>query len=243
MDDYRPLTKAELPKGMGSGAEFTSVCINLSIYLPWLVSQCLERGVAIRRATLDHISEAAGLAADGRPADVVINASGLLARRLGGVEDRTVFPIRGQTVLVRNEASPMTLVDDAADRPGDACYIMMRAAGGGTILGGSFQKDDWNPSPDMNLALRIMRRAVELHPQLANEKGIAGLDVIRHGVGLRPAREGGVRIEKELLNDTWVVHNYGHASWGYQGSYGCAERVVELVNEVLAQKGITKAKL
>jgi D-amino-acid oxidase len=64
---------------------------------------------------------------------------------------------------------------------------------------------------------------------------VEALYIIRHGVGLRPVREGGVRIEKEVIDGTWVVHNYGHAGWGYQGSYGCAERVVELVDEVLAK--------
>jgi D-amino-acid oxidase len=49
-------------------------------------------------------------------------------------------------------------------------------------------------------------------------------------------REGGVRIEKEEIGGMWVVHNYGHAGWGYQGSYGCAEKVVELVDEVVGKK-------
>ena len=65
--------------------------------------------------------------------------------------------------------------------------------------------------------------------------GQGGLDVVRHGVGLRPAREGGVRLESERVDGVWVVHNYGHAGWGYQGSYGCAERVVELVDEILGR--------
>ena len=56
-------------------------------------------------------------------------------------------------------------------------------------------------------------------------------------VGLRPLRNGGVRIEKERIEGgQWVVHNYGHGGWGYQGSYGCSEGVVELVEEVLSSK-------
>jgi D-amino-acid oxidase len=38
-----------------------------------------------------------------------------------------------------------------------------------------------------------------------------------------------------VIDGTWVVHNYGHAGWGYQGSYGCAERVVELVDEIVGK--------
>ncbi|KLU82306.1 hypothetical protein MAPG_01380 [Magnaporthiopsis poae ATCC 64411] len=90
-----------------------------------------------------------------------------------------------------------------------------------------------------------MARIVELCPEIAGGKGVAGLDVIRHGVGLRPCREGGVRIETELMDgmDCPVIHNYGHAGWGYQGSYGCAERVVELADEVFAGGSGDKAKL
>ena len=63
--------------------------------------------------------------------------------------------------------------------------------------------------------------------------------MIRHGVGLRPLRQSGVRVEKEKVDSTWVVHNYGHGGWGYQGSYGCSQRAVELVDDILA----TKSKL
>lgn len=81
-----------------------------------------------------------------------------------------------------------------------------------------------------------MKRAVEICPELTGGKGIEALSVIRHGVGLRPLRTGGVRIEKEKIDQTWVVHNYGHGGWGYQASYGCSEGAVELVEEALAAK-------
>ncbi|KAI1458021.1 FAD dependent oxidoreductase [Annulohypoxylon moriforme] len=234
-DDFRELSKDELPKGMASGCEFGSACINVMLYMPWLVGQCRANGVVFLRGQLKHISEAAALSHSGDKADVVINTTGLMASRLGGVMDQKVVPVRGQVVVVRNEAPYMVTksgTDDAAD---EVCYIMMRASGGGTILGGTYQKGQWESQPDPNFAMRIMRRAVEMMPELTGGKGVEGLDVIRHGVGLRPYREGGVRIEKENIDGTWVVHNYGHAGWGYQGSYGCAQDVVALVDEVLSR--------
>lgn len=76
--------------------------------------------------------------------------------------------------------------------------------------------------------------------------GVEGLDVVREGVGLRPVREGGVRLEVEEVGvkvrgrgreeEVTVVHNYGHGGYGYQSSYGCAERVVELVDGVFAER-------
>lgn len=109
--------------------------------------------------------------------------------------------------------------------------------GGGTILGGSYQIDNWDPNPDPNLAIRIMKRCIELCPGLVSKgQGIEGLSVIRHGVGLRPLREDGPRVETEKIGRIWVVHNYGHGGYGYQASYGCAETVLELVAQVLSQK-------
>jgi D-amino-acid oxidase len=77
-----------------------------------------------------------------------------------------------------------------------------------------------------------MKRCVELVPALTNGKGIEALSVIRHGVGLRPMREGGPRVEKEEIGGTWVVHNYGHGGYGYQASYGSAYVAVGLVDEI-----------
>ncbi|KAI2637242.1 FAD dependent oxidoreductase [Hypomontagnella submonticulosa] len=234
-DDFRELPKEELPEGMASGCEFGSVCINVMLYTPWLVGQCRKNGVVFKRAQLKHISEAASMSHNGGKADVMVNATGLMASRLGGVMDEKVVPVRGQVVVVRNEAPYMVTKSGTDDADDELCYIMMRASGGGTILGGTYQKGQWESQPDPNYAMRIMRRAVEMMPELADGKGVKGLSVIRHGVGLRPFREGGVRIEKEKIDDTWVVHNYGHAGWGYQGSYGCAEDVVGLVNEILSR--------
>ncbi|KAK3352247.1 D-amino acid oxidase-like protein [Lasiosphaeria hispida] len=241
MDDFRELDASELPEGIRSGCEFGSVCINTVVYLPWLVGQCAARGVVFKRATLKHISEAASMSHTGRKADIVVNASGLQACRLGGVMDATVQPARGQTVLVRNEASPhMMVLSGCDDGDDEMVYTMARGVGGGTILGGTYQKGNWEANPDPNVAVRIMKRAIEVHPALTGGKGIEALDIIRHGVGLRPVRAGGVRLEEEVIDGTCVIHNYGHAGWGYQGSYGCAEGVLELIDGALAAKPKSK---
>lgn len=216
---------------MAYGHNFGSVCINTALYLPWLVGQCRKHGVVLKRASLSHISEAASLGRSGK-ADIVVNCTGLMACKLGGVMDSKVTPARGQIVVVRNVSPLMFGVSSCEDAADELVYTMTRAAGGGTILGGTYQKGNWDPNPDPNVAARIMQRVVDLFPDIAGGKGVKGLDIIRHGVGLRPYREGGVRLEKEKIDGTWVVHNYGHAGWGYQGSYGTAERVVELVDEI-----------
>ncbi|KAJ4209902.1 D-amino acid oxidase [Fusarium falciforme] len=232
-EDFREQHPSEVVPGYDSGCEFTSVCINTAIYLPWLLGQCIKNGVIVKRAILNDISEAKKLSHTGKTPNIIVNATGLGSYKLGGVEDKTMAPARGQIVLVRNESSPMLITSGVADGGADVMYLMQRAAGGGTILGGTYDVGNWESQPDPNIAARIMQRIVEVRPEIANGKGVKGLSVIRHAVGMRPWRKDGVRIEEEKLDDeTWIVHNYGHSGWGYQGSYGCAESVVQLVDKV-----------
>lgn len=235
--NFRVLPKSDLPSDCDTGTAFKSVCINTAIYLVWLFGQCLKNGMTIKRSIITHISEAVSLHSSGKPADIIINCTGLSARKLGGVMDTNVFPGRGQTVLIRNDPGVMVTISGTDDGDEELTYVMQRAAGGGTILGGCLQYNNWESQPDPNLAQRIMQRSIDLCPALAPETGkVSELSIIRHGVGLRPMREGGIRVEKERIGGTWVVHNYGHAGYGYQASYGSAHEAERLVQEILKEK-------
>nr|BBH51408.1 D-amino acid oxidase [Rasamsonia emersonii]BBH51422.1 D-amino acid oxidase [synthetic construct] len=237
LPNFRELSKDELPPGIDNANRFTSVCINTAVYLPWLVGQCRKNGVVFKRAVFKHVAEAANAHHSGQKADLVVNCTGLSSRKLGGVQDNTLLPARGQIVVVRNDPGLMCSISGTDDGDDEVTYMMTRAAGGGTILGGTYQKHNWDSLPDPNLAVRIMKRCIELCPSLvAPGQGIEGLDIIRHGVGLRPVREDGPRIEKELIDGVWVVHNYGHGGYGYQTSFGCATTAVEVVREALQQQ-------
>ena len=113
----------------------TSVCINTAIYLPWLVSQCLKAGVVFKRAIFKHVSEAAapGVHHSGSSAALIVNCTGLSALKLDGVEDRSLFPVRGQTVVVRNDPEGNFSISGTDDGPEEGAYCMTRAAGGGTV--------------------------------------------------------------------------------------------------------------
>ncbi|KAF5675806.1 d-amino-acid oxidase [Fusarium heterosporum] len=235
LDDYKELETKDLPVGVASGYEFRSVCINTALYLAWLVGQCRRAGVVLRRGIIEHISDARDLGHNGNSAGIVINCTGLGASRLRGVEDNQMTPIRGQVVLIRNEIDIMYTISGTDDGPDEISYCMARASGGGTVVGGTYQIHNWDTTPDPNTSVRMLRRITELVPSLGHAKGVADLDIIRHAVGLRPHRMTGVRIERECLDDgLHVVHNYGHSGWGFQGSYGCANRVLELVKGIIA---------
>lgn len=250
-----PVTEEMRAAGIAGGCEFDSVCINTALYLPWLAGECRAQGVVFKRGSVKGLEEArtwwssseaayaehgAGVLGAEGEADIVINATGLGALTLGGVMDAAMVPMRGQVVVVRNVAPVMFGTSGTDDADDELTYGMTRAAGGGTVLGGTYQRGNWDSRPDAATAVRIMQRAIEAAPELlrgTGKKDVTGLEIVRHAVGLRPYREGGVRVEKERLADgSWVVHNYGHSGWGYQGSYGTAEHVLRLVKEITGEK-------
>ena len=126
---FRPLPASSLGS-YDFGTAFTTVCINTAIYLPYLASQCLAAGVKLKRAAFAHLSDAATAHVSGQPAHLLVNCTGLGARKLGGVEDANVVPARGQTVLVRNE-SPGIGADSSGTDDGEEelAYVIQRAAG------------------------------------------------------------------------------------------------------------------
>lgn len=116
--------------------------------------------------------------------------------------------------------------------------IIVASLGGGTAIGGTFY-ESWSEEPDMDVAQRLMSRAIKICPHLVPEgHGIESLRVIRHQVGFRPVREGGPRIEQEDIPDPElgvlrVVHCYGAGGFGFQSSYGMADLAVEITEKLL----------
>ena len=99
------------------------------MYLPWLTSQCLKAGVVLKRGIFGHLSEAADAHHSGQKAILIVNCTGLSAGKLGGVEDKSMVPARGQTVLVRNEAIGIVGGSGTDDGDDEVCYVIPRAAG------------------------------------------------------------------------------------------------------------------
>lgn len=99
------------------------------MYLPWLTSQCLKAGVVLKRGIFGQLSEAADAHHSGQIANLIVNCTGLSAGKLGGVEDKSMIPARGQTVLVRNEAIGIVGGSGTDDGDDEVCYVIPRAAG------------------------------------------------------------------------------------------------------------------
>ena len=70
-----------------------------------------------------------------------------------------------------------------------------------------------NTDPDEETTKKILEGCKDLAPELLDANG--EFRVLSALVGLRPARKGGPRVEREVLEGVWlVVHCYGHAGAG-----------------------------
>ncbi len=109
-------------------------------------------------------------------------------------------------------------------RPQGPTYVIPRSHD--VVVGGTDVEGDWSRTPSPEVAEGILARGARLVPELAHAR------VIRHKVGLRPARPE-VRLEREGR----VVHCYGHGGSGVTLSWGCADEVAELVAPPMAGHG------
>lgn len=66
--------------------------------------------------------------------DVFVNATGLGAKELVG--DEAIFPVKGQTVLVKGESKVAVTRDENR-------YVIPRPGSGTTILGGTREVGNW----------------------------------------------------------------------------------------------------
>lgn len=190
-----------LPPGYADGWTFVSPVVDMPVFLRWLVARVDELGGTLTRMNLS------ALPADG---SLVVNATGLGARHFGA--DPAVHPVRGQVVVVEQ----VGLDRWTLDRSG-LTYVVPRTHE--VVLGGTEVEGEWSRTPDPAVAEQVLHRATALVPALE------GARVLRHKVGLRPARPG-VRLER--VGD--IIHCYGHGGAGMTLSWGSADEVAGLAD-------------
>ncbi|PYH94572.1 FAD dependent oxidoreductase [Aspergillus ellipticus CBS 707.79] len=194
-------------------------------------TECLKAKVEMRRAGFGDIRD---LFRD-IPARAYFNCTGLGSCSLKGVEDKQLFPTRGQVMLVETPKTPFKQMYFRSPRrvDNDTTYVFPRYPTGGVVLGGCRLDNDWNTEPDLLLAEDIKRRCCDLAPELGNPQD---LKVLYHAVGLRPGRKGGIRVEPEKIDGCLVIHNYGAGGTGYQSSWGTAKHAVDLLERSLREE-------
>ncbi|POY74377.1 hypothetical protein BMF94_2571 [Rhodotorula taiwanensis] len=248
--NFRWLAPGELPTGIACGAEFTCILIHTPDYLAYLVGRVKHLGGRIHRCgALASLAAALEVDPSLSSADLVINCTGLGARTL--VPDAKVFPTRGQLVIVEAPwiSQGITRLGPAREgQPRVYDYTIPRPKTGHVVLGGCAEQNNWDPNPRADMTRRIKERCLALQPELLPpDKRTGGtiddLRVVREAVGLRPTREGGIRLEVELLRtaagrEIPLVHNYGHGGYGFQSSWASAEAAVELAGRSFDGSGM-----
>ena len=194
------------PAGYGDAWRFVAPVVEMPVYLAWLAARVEELGGTITRLNLAALPVGP---------DVVVNAAGIGARLLAS--DLSVEPVRGQVVYVSQVGLEQWFLESASP----PTYVVPRSHD--IVIGGSDEEGEWSRTPSPDIAAAILARARRLVPELASAR------VLRHRVGLRPARPS-VRVERVASGGSSVVHCYGHGGAGVTLSWGTADEVAELVS-------------
>ncbi len=217
--------------GLCDAYEHVAPMIDTDVYLRWLLEEVRRAGCGIVEGKVaGPLTEQVEALAREYGADAVVNCSGLGARELG---DASVFPVRGALVRVRNDGRAMPKLTQAHCVSNDVSgteqgFLFVVPRGEETVVLGGFAEsgkwelniglDNYDPVRDM------YRRCVEFLPVLADAE-LDAAEPVR--VGLRPFRQGGVRLERQA--GSRIIHNYGHGGSGVTLSWGCALEVADLV--------------
>ncbi|KAI5968007.1 IFG3 [Candida margitis] len=226
LQEYHEIDKSQLPSGAAFGITFLSWNFNCPKFLMNFKIYLEQQGVQVVRKHLGHIVQAYG-----PDTKLVFNCTGLGARSLGGVEDKNMYPARGQVVVIKAPHIMENVMRWGNEEP---TYIIKRPySHDQLILGGFYQRGDWTSDTLKEQSDDVLQRTTQLFPKILTDNPhgnkIEDLEVIRVVAGLRPGRHGGTRIEKEKFDEGKVlVHNYGAGGYGYQAGLGMAYKAVQL---------------
>ncbi|KAK4531775.1 hypothetical protein CCYA_CCYA09G2632 [Cyanidiococcus yangmingshanensis] len=248
------------PDGYQVAISWLTAVVDMPQYLRWLIAEFQRLGGVFQlRRSVDNaptwpfatLSEAFEDPESTSMAMVVVNATGLGAQAL--CHDGQLRPALGVLVRVRY---PMPFVLQVSggrlDDPQYPTYLIPRNESictcGGTVLfdldatererylGMSASASTLPVASLPSVAQDILNRCRQLYPPWQESE--ADLVVVELWSGLRPVRQGGVRLELETWSvadqatgsgPKWVIHNYGHGGGGVTVSWGCAASVSELI--------------
>lgn len=207
---FRQVRSPDVPGGYRYGWRYRTFFIDMSVYLDWMVSRFVGQGgrLVYLDAPFLSLSQAAALSAP-----IVFNCTGAGAGAL--CRDERMKPIKGQ-VLITDPVASMNWSISA-----DGFYVYPRR--NDTVLGGTIQMDDDSDSVDDETERRLIEGNRWILPDL-NASAIRG-----RYAGVRPYREGSIRLESEEIDETLFIHSYGHGGSGVTLSWGAAHMGLSLL--------------
>ena len=204
--------------------------IDMGAYLPWLISEIKAMGGVLvsRCLQADDLSHPEHLLRT-YEASQLIHCSGLGASALVG--DADVFPVRGAWYTFRNDGSLFPVIEEAhcsslvAGAERDNFLFVLPRGSDQLVVGGvaNAHISDMNLPADSAMLMAMLQESGTWLPEL---RGLQPEDRSELRVGLRPFRNGSVRLE---LDDQGIIHNYGHGGSGVLLSWGCASRVHQIL--------------
>lgn len=157
--EFRDFAPGEHVFGDGYARRFNTMMVEPSIYLPKLVEAFLIAGGRIEVRKFASAEEVLAL-----PEEVIFNCSGLGAGQLFG--DPEIIPAKGQlTFLMPQPEVNYNLI-------GGDYYMFPRTDG--ILLGGTFEKGNWDVKPDAAVAERILRGQAEVFRRMGELQGGRG---------------------------------------------------------------------
>ena len=193
---------------------FQTLSIDGTLYLPWLARQAKRNGANIVQKKIDCLDS---LLDD---FDVVVNCTGLGAKEL--VNDSTLVPYFGQTVAM---AAPWIKHFIIMHHQVDGEFTLVVPRVNDVVLGGVAMRGRTPAVVDPELSDIMIANAVKLIPSLSRATRT------NESAALRPQRDT-IRLEKEIKSNGTIIHNYGHGGSGYNYSWGCAEDVCKMIEEL-----------
>ncbi|MDY6771232.1 MAG: FAD-dependent oxidoreductase [Candidatus Nanohaloarchaea archaeon] len=213
----------------------------MQAYLPRLY-HLFEAGGGIveqRRVARDDLAELPG---------TVVNCTGYWSREL--FDDEELYAVKGHLIQVddadlpRQDGEITSYVYEQEDEDSLYCFPRHDAVflGGTHLEGTPAPGGEWDgeeaDGPMLDLGgTEVPERVLTGNREILERLGVELDGATMHGgVGYRPMRDR-VRLERETVDGTPVVHNYGHGGAGITVSWGCALRAAELAVRGVAPSG------
>ncbi|KAF8156869.1 D-amino-acid oxidase [Crassisporium funariophilum] len=254
MPNFSELPGNSLIQNALSGIKYDSVNTDAPRFLNYILSRFLAAGGSIVRGSVQHINQvieggpeafSSHTGKKSSPPDGIVVCLGLGARFMGGIEDQNLYPVRGQTVLLR--APWVKFGMSMSGGPAKEWTYVIPRRSGDVIVGGTYDANDWHPCPRPETTREILGRVLEMCPDIAPPESRAVRKptiediipiIVEEGCGFRPCRKGGVRLEAEWMQARQrripIIHNYGHGGFGYIASFGSASVAFKLLEKSLA---------
>ncbi|KAL4921462.1 hypothetical protein BDW62DRAFT_129420 [Aspergillus aurantiobrunneus] len=219
---FRDLNPSECPPNFDCGWAYETVVTDPTRHMPYLREKIKSLGGQFVRKRVESLEELYTLFPESR---IFINASGIGSKTLSDVRDDKCFPERGQNVFYRTSNCHTLYFRNGKEYT----YIIPRPLSQGVILGGVKQRENLSPHVDMEIAQDEIARAHRLAPEIipANPPESS----LSYIVGIRPSREGGFRLNSEMVGNRTILSAYGFGGGGYAFSYGIADALVRMVEK------------